>query len=242
MIKFARNDTAKARAAVLSLSRAKASHKTYNTPEVNAALHEMFYGKCYICENKESVSFQIEHLRPHKGNINLKYDWNNLFWSCTHCNNLKNAKYEPILDCSQTDVDLKIAFRKKGYFGTDEKYEFTALDDNIEIRNTIELLYETYYGHTPQKRLEAANIRRNLRHSLSDFKNLIREYEEAEDFDKEDLKYTIRAEVGPGAAFAAFKRWFLWDHKERYGELLQYWGLPLVHLQGSKERAVWDFI
>lgn len=234
MIKFSRNHTVKARAAIQSLREAKSSNKTYNTPEVNAALAEMFYGKCYICENKGSISFQIEHLTPHKGNIDLKYDWNNLFWSCTHCNNTKNAKYEPILDCSQTDVELKIAFRKKGYFGTDEKYEFAALDDGIEIRNTIELLYETYYGHTPQKKLEATNIRRNLRHSLSDFKNLVRAYEEAEDFDKEDLKCTIRAEVGPGGAFAAFKRWLLWDHKERYEELLKYCGLQFAEIAGAK--------
>lgn len=113
MIKFSRNDTDKAKAAVRSLCKAKASNTTYNTPEVNAALVEMFHGKCYICENKRASSFQIEHLRPHKSNVDLKYDWNNLFWSCAHCNNLKNAGYEPILDCSQVDVDLKVAFAKK---------------------------------------------------------------------------------------------------------------------------------
>ena len=78
----------------------------------------MFHGKCYICENKEGISsFQIEHLKPHRENADLKYDWNNLFWSCAHCNNIKNAKYDPILDCTQVEVDRKIAFRKEGYFG-----------------------------------------------------------------------------------------------------------------------------
>lgn len=191
MIKFSRNDTDKAKAAVRSLSKARGSNQTYNTPEVNAALAEMFHGKCYICENKESVSFQIEHLRPHKGDVDLKYDWKNLFWSCAHCNNIKNAKYEPILDCSQVDVDLKIAFRKKGYFGTKETYEFVALEDSIEINNTVELLYMAYYGNTAQKKLEAANIRRALRRNLSDFKNMIREYEEAEEFDNFAYHFTI---------------------------------------------------
>ncbi len=147
MVKFSRNDTDKARAAVRSLCKAKASNTTYNTPEVNAALVEI---------------------------VDLKYDWNNLFWSCAHCNNLKNAGYEPILDCSQVDVDMKVAFRKKGYFGTDETYEFVALENSIEVKNTVELLYASYYGNTPQKKLEAANIRRALRRSFSDFKNMIR--------------------------------------------------------------------
>lgn len=238
MIKFSRNDTDKAKAAVRSLNMAKASKKTYNTPEVNAALAEMFHGKCYICENKESVSFQIEHLRPHKGDADLKYDWKNLFWSCTHCNNLKNAKYEPILDCSQIDVDLKIAFRKKGYFGTNETYEFTALEDSIEVKNTVDLLYAVYYGNTAQKKMEAVNIRRALRRSLSDFKNLIREYEEAEEFDKEQIKNMIRAEVSIGSSFTAFKRWLLWDHKERYGELLRFCELQPVETDDCYKQLI----
>mgnify|MGYP001030974643 FL=1 len=225
MVKFSRNHTVKARAAVESLNRAKASHKTYNTPEVNAALFEMFHGKCYICENKECISYQIEHLRPHKENVKLKYDWDNLFLSCTHCNNIKKAKYDPILDCSKIDVDLKIAFRKKGYFGMDEEYEFSALEDGAEVKNTIELLNEIYHGNTAQKKLEAVHIRRKLRRSLSDFENLVREYEEAEEIDKEDFKYAIRKETSAGAAFAAFKRWLLRDNRERYEDLLRFCGL-----------------
>lgn len=223
MIRYERLDTEKARAAEKSLEEAKASNKSYNTPEVNAALMEMFHGKCYICENKEGISsFQIEHLKPHKGDTALKYDWENLFWSCAHCNNIKNAKYDPILDCTKVDVDQKIAFRKEGYFGKDEKFQFIPLEEGEEIQNTVALLYEVYYGSTPQKKIEAANIRKALRRSLSDFKNLVREYYEAEGYDKEDLKYLIRKELGQGSPFAAFKRWLIWDNKEKYRELISY--------------------
>ncbi len=185
----------------------------------------MFHRKCYICESKECSSFQIEHLMSYKRNVELKYDWNNLFLSCAHCNNIKSAKYEPILDCTQIDVDSKIAFRKKGHFGSDEVYEFQAMEDGIEIQNTIELLNEIYHGKTEQKKLEAVQIRQKLRRDLYEFKIMIREYEEAEETDKEDLKYAIRKEVGAGAAFAAFKRWLLWDNRRRYEQLLQFCGL-----------------
>ena len=226
MIKYDRRTTVKAKAAIESLKEAKNSGKSYNTPEVNAALAEMFCGKCYICENKDGISsYQIEHLVPHRGNDALKYDWNNLFWSCAHCNNMKNAKYEPILDCTKTEVDQKIAFRKEGFFGSEERFLFVALEEGTEIENTVALLQDAYYGTTPQKKLEAVNIRRALRENLSDFKNLVRTYEEAEDYDKEDLRCAIRREVGQGAAFAAFKRWLRWDHRERYEELISYCGL-----------------
>lgn len=53
MIKIQRRMTDKAQKAVESLQKAKSKGSTYNTEEVNAALREMFHGKCYICENKK---------------------------------------------------------------------------------------------------------------------------------------------------------------------------------------------
>ncbi len=79
MIKVERKNTEKARRARKSLKIEKAKNGSYNTPAVNAALREMFHGKCYICENKQITSYQIQHLISHRGDIELKYDWNNLF-------------------------------------------------------------------------------------------------------------------------------------------------------------------
>ena len=46
-----------------------------------------------------------------------------------------------------------IAFRKRGYFGTDEKLEFTSVGEEREdVKNTIALLEAAYYGTTPEKR------------------------------------------------------------------------------------------
>ena len=126
MIKIERKETEKTRKAVADLYEAKQSGCSYNTENVNKALKEVFYGKCYICENKNATSYQIEHLIPHRKDVELKYDWNNLFWSCAHCNNIKSDQYNPILDCTQEEVESLIAFRKKGYFGTDEKLEFVG--------------------------------------------------------------------------------------------------------------------
>ncbi len=222
MVKFDRKNTEKAKAAILSLKRAEELKRTYNTPQVNEALLEMFYGKCYICENREMTSMQIEHLRPHKEQPKLKYDWNNLFLSCAHCNSIKGMKYDSILDCSKVDVDLKIAFRKTGYFKSDITYDFQALEEDISVKNTVRLLYEVYYGNTPQKRFEASNIRLILRRNLLGFENLLREYEHAGADEREDIKYAIRAEVHAKAPFAAFKRWILRDDKKRYQDILDF--------------------
>ena len=220
MIKIERKETAKTQLAVADLEKARQAGTTYNTDCVNQALREVFHGKCYICENKKSTSYQIEHLIPHRRNSNLKYDWNNLFLVCAHCNNVKLAKYDPILDCTKERVEKLIAFRKSGYFGTDDKLEFIPQEEETEaVKNTVALLKDVYYGTTPQKKMESTVLRRTLRHDLSKFKEYVREYQEAEDEEeKEDMGNLLKQELRDSSAFAAFKRWLIWDH-EMYAEL-----------------------
>ena len=90
MVKFQRRKTEKAQAAIQSLNREmQKKNGTYNTPEVNDALQEMFYKKCYLCESKNVTAYVIEHLASAEGNQRLRYDWNNLFLACAHCNGTK---------------------------------------------------------------------------------------------------------------------------------------------------------
>lgn len=222
MIKVERKTTEKAKRAINALKIEKARNGSYNTSEVNEALREMFHGKCYICENKQITSYQIEHLVPHRGNIDLKYDWNNLFLACAHCNNIKLDKFDPIIDCTKENVEELIAFRKRGYFGIDEELVFDVLDHRPEIKNTVKLLHEVYYGSTPQKKMEATIIRRLLRIELSNFKEYVREYTEAEDEEKEDLKYLLQQQLRDDSPFVAFKRWLIRDNSDTYPELLSY--------------------
>lgn len=222
MIHVERKSTNKAQKAIESLEKARSKNSTYNTAEVNAALRDMFHGKCYICENKQITSYQIEHLCPHRGNADLKYDWNNLYLACAHCNNTKLDKYDPIIDCTKENVEDMIAFRKKGYFGIEEELEFERFDSREETINTQKLLQEVYYGTTPQKKMEAKILRRTLRKELSTFKEYVREYQDAEEEEKEDLKYLLKQELGDSSPFAAFKRWLIRDHKDAYPDLLKY--------------------
>ena len=143
--------------------------------------------------------------------------------SCAHCNNIKSDKFEHIIDCTKENVEELIAFRREGYFGTDEKLIFDMLNSGIKIQNTVKLLQEVYYGSTPQKRMEATILRRTLRKELSEFKEYVREYKEAEDEEKEDLRcLLIQQQLRDSSPFAAFKRWLIRDNKETYSELLVY--------------------
>ena len=125
------------------------------------------------------------------------------------------------MDCTKVEVDELIAFRKIGYFGADERLEFVALCENIEVANTICLLNDAYYGTTPQKEIEAKVIRKRLRDELHSFKDCVREYQEAEGEEKEDLLYLIKMKMKANAPFAAFKRWLIKDNKDYFAELFE---------------------
>lgn len=146
-----------------------------------------------------------------------------MFWVCAHCNNIKSDKYEPILDCTKRSVEQLIAFRKKGYFGAEEKLEFTPLvSDDEEVEQTVSLLEDVYYGTTPQKKIEAQIIRKNLRKNLSKFKEYVREYQEAEDaVEKDDIGELLKRELKDSSEFTAFKRWLMWDN-EMFSEIEKY--------------------
>lgn len=224
MVRFERTENELSKAAIASLANEKQKVSgTYNTEEVNTALQDMFYGKCYLCEDKGLTACQIEHLQPHKGNQELKFSWDNLFLSCTHCNNLKGDKYWPILDCTKEDIDEHIAFRKEGYFGIPEKLIFDPLDELAETQNTCNLLNEVYYGFTPQKKFEANFIRKKLREELSKFKNMVRDYKQTQGNQKEELSCAIKHELLNSSPFAAFKRWLIRDNKDMLGEFMDCW-------------------
>ncbi len=87
---------------------------SYREADVIKRLSEDFHEKCYICEMKGISDPQVEHLLPHKNGIyeERKFDWNNLFWACPHCNGVKNKdKYDTgIIDCCKEDPEKYINF------------------------------------------------------------------------------------------------------------------------------------
>ncbi len=75
----------------LAVEKTKANG-SYKKDDVAEQLASDFRGKCYLCEMDELQSIEVEHLRPHHNgrDRDRMFDWNNLFYSCSHCNSVKN--------------------------------------------------------------------------------------------------------------------------------------------------------
>lgn len=142
----------------LEIEKNKASG-SYEKTDVVERLRKDFHNKCYICEMDNLQDPQVEHLRPHFNgkNIDLKFDWNNLFWSCGHCNSVKNQrKYdEHVIDCCALDPEVKIYFRL-----CDGNTNVQAVDpEDEDAKMTAELVTEVFNKTNSGMRVYKSNMR-----------------------------------------------------------------------------------
>lgn len=201
---------------------------SYRHQTILDKLKEDFHNKCYICESKNLTSINVEHFIPHRGDTNLKYSWDNLFWSCAHCNNIKLDVYDNILNCTdpKDDVENKIQFKVEAIPFSDVCIE--AIDQGERTNQTVELLNKVYNGSTPLKHIEAASIRGSLIEEMLEFYTLLKDYFYSEESTLKDFYFLqIKNKLHSGSPFTAFKRQVIKDKPQltkEFGELIS---LPL---------------
>ena len=200
----------------LAKEKAKGNNGSYREPDVAAQLKSDFHDKCYICELQGLQDPQIEHLVPHMGNVDLRFDWNNLFWSCSHCNSVKNQrKYDgKIINCCKDDPEEHISF-----VFTDNQVNITPLDALESSVVTAELVDEVFNLKNTGMRVIAADHRmKALQKEMNIFFNELERYEQH----KSGMnKRRVAVRLSRSSAFAAFKRSYIRDRAE-YGELQEY--------------------
>ncbi len=199
----------------LEIEKAKANGD-YKCANVLERIKIDFKNKCYICEYKEPETINVEHFRPHEGDKGLKFDWNNLFWSCSHCNNTKLAKYENILNCTNLihDIENKLKYIFKPF--PFEHVQIIELDNEPETLITKDLLIAVYNGTTKLKTIESANLRNKLLEEIMNFQGLLVDYFRDTN-SVEDLEYfliKIRGHIHRGSNFTAFKRWIILENEK----------------------------
>ena len=202
--------------ASLVTEKAKGSNGNYRGSDVIEQLKSDFHDKCYICELKGLQDPQIEHLIPHKGNIDLKFDWGNLFWSCGHCNSIKNNKiYEgKIINCCQEDTEQHIACRY-----ADNDVQIEALDQSEVSLLTASLIYNVFNLINTGMRTNNSAVRlKALQEEMNIFFNELHRYK-----DNKSPANTRRvvARLRKSTAFAAFKRSYIRNNSD-YAELQAY--------------------
>lgn len=204
----------------LSIESKKATG-SYEKPDVVSRLQKDFYNKCYICELKDLQDPQVEHLLPHKNGryIERKFDWNNLFWSCGHCNNIKNQqKYdEGIIDCCRSDPEMRLIFQQKD--GNVAIYPKDPCDE--EASKTADLIFEVFnLTNTGMRTYKSAMRYEELTKEMNLLYDNLQSYRKnpGSRYVHRKLKALLRRE----SAFAAFKRGYVRAHSKEFSELQIY--------------------
>lgn len=204
----------------LEIEAKKASGK-YDKPDVIKQLRENFHDKCYICEIKNLQDPEVEHLLPHENGKypERKFDWNNLFWSCGHCNKVKNQeKYTGrIIDCCIEDPEELIFFRLK-----DGDVEVVAKDnDNERAILTSTLVYEVFNLKNTGMRIYKSDMRLQ---ELNKEMNILYENLSAlkRNPNSKVVMRKLKALLRRESKFAAFKRNYIRENTKEYGQLISY--------------------
>lgn len=203
----------------LAIEKVKSSGK-YDKPDVIARLKRDFNDKCYICEMKGLQDPVVEHLLPHKHGeyVDRKFDWDNLFWSCGHCNGVKNRKeYDiGIIDCCKRDPEKLLMFDLVE--GDVVVYPFDEYDREATL--TANLIYEVFNIQNTGMRIQKSYHRmRKLQEEMNCFYKLLEKYKKF----PRNKRYQamIEASLRRESAFAAFKRAYIRKRQREFPELLE---------------------
>jgi len=194
--------------AQLALERKKSSG-TYRHADIVSVIKKDFYNRCYLCEaNPQSIN--IEHLVPHRDVHELIFKWENLFWSCGHCNNIKLAKYDDILDCTtQGDIEDMLTYKFDPFPTEDVKIEIAPpFIDVPQAQQTQALLQDVFNGTTTLKSIESNGLRKLIAIELINMQGLLLDLGNENKSDEEiaDIKLKLTSALSPKSLFASFKR------------------------------------
>ncbi len=192
----------------------------YDKPDVVERLKKDFHNKCYICEMKGLQDPNVEHLLPHKNGKypERKFDWENLFWSCGHCNSIKKSyKYDKgIIDCCRQDPEQYLTFHLIG-----DRVVISEKREGEIYKRTSVLITETFTLQNTGMRTYTSDER--LRLLQKEMNILYRQLEKLHNSpNSKIIMRTICSLLKRESAFAAFKRCYVREHADRYPQLQKY--------------------
>lgn len=226
-----------------SLAReSKKKNGSYNLPDVTERLNADFHCKCYLCEIAPVSDPEVEHLVPKQGGNRpeVKFDWNNLFFSCRHCNGVKNqAKYDGvILDCCAEEPEallkhtlVSVKVPEAGQTGGKEirqtvvKVVPAKRSPTEAAKRTAELITECYELRNTGIRTIACDVRfRALSERMDLLYQTLEKYLKASREGKSVTRSvrTLAGLLDRSAPFSGFLRTYVRQNVKSYPDLAEY--------------------
>ncbi|WP_413052049.1 HNH endonuclease [Pseudomonas bubulae] len=192
-----------------------AKKTSYSEHDVWKALNEIFHGKCYICETKDPQSIQIEHFVSVSTNDTKKFDWNNLFFACSRCNNLKGNHFNDLIDCSDAGTDaLRLIRHVIPPTPFSKSVTIEAQNNNPKTISTAKLISKVFNeDDTGNKSVASSSLRRRVHKKYKSLFLYMNIYDDDEELpeNKADALKRIQILMSKTQEYSAFLRWAVLD-------------------------------
>ena len=191
---------------------------SYREPDVVEQLISDFNGKCYLCEIKPVQDAVVEHLLPHHGgrDRDRMFDWNNLFFCCSHCNSVKNKqRYEKdVIDCCAVDPEGLIS-----QLLIDGKPSVTALNALPEAENTACLIKECFESTNPELGIRTHQCQVRLDELKLTMSIFIKALDNYRNHKSKSAYFALCGMLERKHKFSGFTRTYIRAHQAEYPEL-----------------------
>ncbi|MCO5948650.1 HNH endonuclease [Mucilaginibacter flavidus] len=190
---------------------------SYDGQDVQKALVDDQHQKCYLCEQKTTKSFQIEHLKAKATGYfpGLKYTWSNLFLSCPYCNGRKPNDFT-ILDPTSNNIEDIISHRLNL---TSKSATFESIKNDDLQDNTISLLDKIFNGKNQLRDIKGEILYKDLEREIVFFLGLLNDYKA---LPSQENKQKIIDSLLITKEFLAFKYWIIKDNPSLYNDFSSY--------------------
>jgi hypothetical protein len=195
-----------------------ATKNSYKDEDVVKALEKSFHKKCYLCETKEPQDINVEHFVAHQNDLHLKYDWENLYYSCGRCNNIKLQYFNNLLDCCATDQDVfrQIKLLPPRTPGA-KKLVVERQSDDAKTIQTEQLLEKIYNSeHTVNKAVTGSYLRKKIHTQFVLLTKWLNTYyaEDALDAERDDALERVKVLMSNKSQYSAFIKWCVLDDED----------------------------
>jgi hypothetical protein len=201
------------KSAVIPASLLIVNCNNYDGQDVQEALVADQHEKCYLCEQRTTKSFQIEHLKSKAIGYFplLKYTWSNLFLSCPYCNGRKPNNFD-LLDPAVNNIEDVIAHRLDL---AARSAVIISLKEGIQENYTVRLLDKLLNGKDKLRDIKGAILFKYIEREIVFFLQLLNDYKNS---NSPENKQRVIDSLLITKEFLAFKYWIVKDNANLYAD------------------------
>ncbi|MBO1883386.1 HNH endonuclease [Capnocytophaga sp. Marseille-Q4570] len=191
--------------------------KKYDSEEVKQQLIADHQGKCYLCERVLTTDFQVEHLHSQEHFPEEKYDWHNLFLSCSYCNGKKSNLFDNILNPAQEPIESLIT-QELDYLNKKAVFKQVGISASTEVQQTLSLLERIFNGTHKMRKTKEERFFEDFLSKMNVFQKAINNFLIA---DNEQTRLVLQEELTINREFLGFKYWIIQNNPKLLREFAQ---------------------